>query len=79
MRACSGLILVLALAGCGATRASQGRSCNDVWVIGEVLSNHTEQVTPAKAKLMGQSLKSIADTWAEELDVELTKECEACR
>lgn len=78
MRTCSFLGIMILLVGCGASRESQGRSCNDVWVIGEVLQNHTEQVTPAKAKLMGQSLKSIADTWAEELEVELTKECEAC-
>lgn len=66
-------VLFIVLLGCS-SREKMGRTAADVWQIGEALENHTEEIPPATLKLMGGSLKAIADRWAEDLGVRINKE-----
>lgn len=66
------ILCVLAAVGCTSAR-DQGRTAADTWHIGKALEVGNSDIPKPDLILMGRTLQSIADRWAEELDVQIDK------
>jgi hypothetical protein len=67
------LFIALALGGCGGERAAaQSRTAADVWHIGHALEQGAPLPTQSQV-LMGQTLKSAALAWLQDLGYQLDK------